>query len=53
MSELWRVPLTLATFAIFAHCYELYIIKGEIGIDNFCKNAALTYIIQFVALLSR
>jgi hypothetical protein len=31
LSELWRVPLTKATNAVFAHHYELYIINWSLG----------------------
>jgi hypothetical protein len=31
LSELWRVPLTRATNADFAHRYEPYIINWELG----------------------
>jgi hypothetical protein len=46
LSELWRVPLTRATNADFAHHYELYIIQIQIQIQkNFIQK--LQYIVGY------
>jgi hypothetical protein len=46
--------LTLATFTGFVHCYELYIIKGEAGVNCPLLRHQLIYIVMslFISIIS-